>query len=166
MYITLKASPEPSRLGSFMKLIQGICVACLILLQVGCVSHDVPPPSSSDMLVGIWKGDIGFATWVINRRADNTFEERRIQLYSYQKPPVTFTATGTWSLEGVHYVKIYRSASAKVWQPAIGKRRGGKVMKISENDFQYLPDDGPLVTEKRQRSGTLENLPLALSSPY
>jgi hypothetical protein len=149
-----------------MKLIQGICVACLILLQVGCVSNDLPPPSSSDMLVGIWQGDIGFATWVINRRADNTFEERRIQIYSYQKPSVTFTATGTWSLEGVHYVKIYRTASAEVWQPAIGKRLVSKVVKISENDFQYLPADGPLVTERRQRSGTLENLPLALSSPY
>jgi len=139
---------------------------CFILLSVGCASNNHKNSSSNRNLIGTWKADIGFATWIITRNSNNTFEERRIQIYDYSKPSVSFLATGMWYLEGQKYVKIYKSASAEVWQSAIDKKLISGIVKISNNQFQYKPDDGPLVIERRLNSGeagNFEAIPLKLT---
>lgn len=135
-----------------------------------CSTHEKSSftQSGDPGLVGCWEANIGFAKWVVVRKGDGTFEERRIQSYDFSKAPILFYSTGKWSMDQGEYTKRYLWTNSKFWQDAIGKVLKANVVRQSANEFVYRGEDTPEIVEKRIKgpNGLLREVPLALDRAF
>lgn len=119
---------------------------------LGCASEKTLPDHASvfDKSVGGWISDsYDFSQSFTIRRADGTFTEQRFQVESYSKPPVMVVLGGKWKIEGRRYCVTYESATLPSWKSLVGKTQCLDIVQQATNSFQFLSQDGALMSERR-----------------
>ena len=155
-----------------MTISNPFCAVLLVGLTfcAACSTHEKPVfiQSGESGFFGCWEANIGFAKWIVVRKSDGTFEERRVQSYDYSRAPILFYSKGVWSVVKGEYTKRYTWTNSRRWQEAIGRDLKAKILVQSANEFIYRGEDTPEIIEKRIKgpNGSLRELPLALDRAY
>jgi hypothetical protein len=122
----------------------------LVLLCLLC-GHLVAGDSldSRLLLVGRWKCQIEYGSWVIQRRPNGTFEKEGELVQTLGQPPEHFTVKGRWRLKGKEYIEIWDDVSPAAWSGTKGSARRGDVLILERNRFERIQRDSPVFVETR-----------------
>lgn len=104
---------------------------------------------SANDLAGVWIGKTEFSAWVVERKADGAFSERRIQKVSVSKPPARIESIGQWRISGSNYVLIYEKSDNPVWKAPPSWQTSAEILSATSNQLEYLHREGLKITEKR-----------------
>jgi hypothetical protein len=127
------------------------CLLCLFALACSSVKT-IPSRDRGNIagdLTGVWIGKTEFSAWVIDRKADGAFSERRIQKVNVSKPPARIESVGQWRVSGNDYVLIYEKSDNPVWKAPQSWQISAEILSATPNQFEYLHREGLKITEKR-----------------
>jgi hypothetical protein len=102
-----------------------------------------------DLLVGRWECEIEYGSWIIERRADGTFEKKGKLIRTIGQPPQEFTVKGRWRLEGKKYIEIWDQVSPSTWSELKGAVKKSSILLLERNKFRRIQTDSPVFIETR-----------------
>ena len=102
-----------------------------------------------DLLVGRWDCRIEYGSWIIERRADGTFEKKGKLVQTIGQPPQDFTVKGRWRLEGKKYIEIWDQISPMSRSELKGAVRQSNVLLLERNKFRRIQTDSHVFIETR-----------------
>ena len=106
---------------------------------------------TSEMLVGRWKCRVEYGSWIIERKANGTFEKKGKLVQTLGQPPQDFTVKGRWRLVGNKYIEIWDQVSPKSWSELTGSTRRSQVLLLERDKFRRIQADSPVFIETRIR---------------
>ena len=125
-------------------------VCGLVCLQLANASSTVTEKSEAcKLLVGVWKCEIEYGSWTIERKGNGTFEKRGELVRALGQPAERFAVKGRWRVDGEEYIEIWDEVSPQGWSELKGTVRRGKVLLIERNKFRRIQSDAPVFTENR-----------------
>lgn len=137
----------------------------LCFLSLGNSSSGVRHTSESrDLLFGRWKCEFQDGSWIIVRRSDGSFEKDGKMVETIGKPPIHYIVSGTWRLEGNHYIEVWKKASPESWKSAIGSVFRAEVLVIQPDRFERIQRESPVLIELRVGSSKASSPKAAITS--
>lgn len=123
-----------------------IVVLCVHFVASSCATAAL---KDRDLLVGRWKCQIEYGSWIIDRKADGTFEKHGEMVQTIGKPPEKFTVKGQWRLEGKKYIETWEQVSPSSWSELKGSVRQATVLLLQREKFRRIQTDSPVFIETR-----------------
>lgn len=128
---------------------------CYIFLAFGLSAcafrHDQASPPLSPQehsLLGTWRSDLNGDHWIITRRSDRTFTERRTT--DYPAPGTSFTSTGRWHVADDVYDTRYLSVTEPYFaRKLVGHEIHARIHSLTNTRFVFQHEDAAVVSEQK-----------------
>jgi hypothetical protein len=135
-------------------------ILCLSFFIGGLACANPKSHFAKAAFVGVWEGDVGYAHWIIERRSDGTFTEKRIDIVDWSKPAIRSIRTGSWSVVGRALKLKFLTATPSRLIERLPKENSSYIIAVEIDGIELKAPDAPAATERRLRGIQFENIPL------